>query len=241
MSGVAAFFHCYAAGRWREPTHEFLDALVESAFPGPLFLGLVGSSDQRELAVAEIRERFPAQLVAEATAGVEDVTLRSLHEYAIANPGGVVIYCHSKGASHQERRGVAGTPVAPVARPSGPSLSEFRRHVEYGLVREREHWLRALLSGEYDLVVANRTWNFWAASCKWAASRPPLPPLQRRNRGLARDWITTPAPRLPVVTPTVLWLPMHPSLPNERPVQVLQEAKRQLFIKRGLERAQGRR
>jgi hypothetical protein len=102
---VAAFFHAWiaGAGTWRPTTRAFLQALEDSDFPGPLFVGLVGSPAQRTDALQEIRARYPVRVAAEADSGFEQVTIHALHDYTKHNDG-AVLYGHTKGSWHGGNR-----------------------------------------------------------------------------------------------------------------------------------------
>lgn len=217
---VAAFFHCYAAGEWREPTFEFLDALDESGFDGALFVGLLGSPERRAEAIAAIRERRSAEVAAEAEAGGlrsgpwEEVTLVALHDYAKRNDGAVV-YAHTKGSSYRERGlgADAPEPQSDWNRVLYEPLSAIRRRALDHLVLRRSIWLDAFASGEWD--VAGLAWghtvrsgvtrnplepNFWATTCGWARQ---LPPCEGTRRGCAQEWIVSRGPRALQLGPEV--------------------------------------
>jgi hypothetical protein len=91
---LAAWFHCWTPGEWSEPTMELAEALSESGFAGPVFLGLIGDP----LWCASARGVFPAaQVAVEAEQGFEQVTLAKVREYAQTHDG-AVMYAHTKGA-----------------------------------------------------------------------------------------------------------------------------------------------
>lgn len=162
---LAAFYHCWCPGNWQEPTREFLDALAAGGFPGPLFVGLVGSAEQRAEALGWIRDRHPAEVAAEAEAGWEQVTLRAVREYA-QRAAGAVGYFHSKGASHRD---------------SGWNPQQ-RRLLLDRLVRCWHDAVEVLS----DEPVVRASLNFWWARCEWVRQ---LDRCCECDRGEAEAWV----------------------------------------------------
>jgi hypothetical protein len=186
---LAAFFHCWAAGAWREPAFEFLDALEESEFPGPLFLGLVGSVEQRQEAVAEIRSRRPgAGVRAEADGGNEEATLQLVERYA-RRAAGAVLYAHTHGATHGDHGYGA------------QSHRENRRRMIDGLIRGWRECVRRLEEDGVDVVGLG--WggqcfhgNWWMARCDYLRRLPPAPRSGTPHRAPLEWWIGLGRPRV---------------------------------------------
>jgi hypothetical protein len=151
---LAAFFHCWvAAGTWRPSTFAFLDALEDSSWPGPLFVGLVGSPAQRTEALQEIRARYPAvRVAAEADSGFEQVTIHALHDYTKQHDDGAVLYGHTKGSWH------------------GGNRTETARVLIDKIVRRWRSRLIPLQAG-WD-VTGDPENNFWMARCDFLRSLP---------------------------------------------------------------------
>jgi hypothetical protein len=153
---LAAFYHAFAAGRWHEPVHEYLSALDESGFDGPLTVGLVGSDKQRAEALAVITATRSVDHVVEAELGDEPLTLAALRDYARAHRNDAVLYCHSKCAAN---RG-----------PEDPGHA-LRRLSTKRLVRDWQAALEVLEEG-HDLV---RSYvNHWLARCSYLCSLGPV-------------------------------------------------------------------
>jgi hypothetical protein len=169
---VAAFYHCWCGGAWREPTSEFLVALDEGGFDGELHVGLVGSPEQRAEAVAEIRRHRPVEVAAEAdwtSAEVgpwEEVTISAVAEYAERHDG-AVLYCHTKGSWHTEL-----------------CQDRTRRMNTEALVLGWRECLTELDRG-YDVVLGGG--NFWMARCDYLRR---LPRCEAANRFQAEGWIS---------------------------------------------------
>ena len=99
MTPTAAFYHVWADGLWQRPLSEFLFALQQAEFPGPLTFGLVGSPESRELPRRIIEAVHPGAEFVEADEGFEQVTLRALHAYSRGHEHHL-LYAHTKGAAH---------------------------------------------------------------------------------------------------------------------------------------------
>lgn len=186
LTQLAAFFHCWTPGHWRPTTFEFLTALNESGFPGQLYVGLVGPAEQRAEALAEIRAVRPAEVVAEAEIGWEQLTIHALHDYSKSHDG-VVIYGHAKGSWH------------------GGDAARARGRAYVDAIARR--WRSRLIS----LTAADATGfadpNFWMVRCSFLRS---LPPCSDRDRKLAAayHWFSTGA-RAPVCSRPRMLEPLY--------------------------------
>ena len=77
----------------------FLEASGLAEQIGYLRLGIVGAES-----VADRKDRLPIEIVAQADAGWEQVTLNRLHEDSVhGDPFDAVLYAHSKGISEPNR------------------------------------------------------------------------------------------------------------------------------------------
>ncbi|HEY3969801.1 MAG TPA: hypothetical protein VGL79_00250 [Solirubrobacteraceae bacterium] len=90
---VAHFYHAWCNGGWHDPVFEHRDALLESGFPSPVHLGVVGGPQER----AKVAAAFGpgVKVVAQERHGWEQVTLMQLAAYA-ADHDGAVMYAHTK-------------------------------------------------------------------------------------------------------------------------------------------------
>lgn len=99
------FYHIYAAGKWQEPTSEFLKAYQKWGLINnvdTLRVGIVGNQTQQtEVIQYLVNEKIDFEVVARAERGDEQVTQIKLHEFSLTNDG-YVLYTHTKGASRQD-------------------------------------------------------------------------------------------------------------------------------------------
>lgn len=104
MAELTHFYHLWADGDWAIPVREHFTALAAAAFPGPVYLGIVGEDAARRHAQMRVRDLWPGELTvcAEAREGYEQVTLSRLREYAVSGGSRLVMYAHTKGAYHTE-------------------------------------------------------------------------------------------------------------------------------------------
>lgn len=99
------FYHIYAAGKWEEPTREFLKIFKDSElnkYSHTLRVGIVGpQSEQTRVIQYLISESVDFEVVAREETGHEQVTQNKVHEFSLTHDG-YVLYCHTKGASRQD-------------------------------------------------------------------------------------------------------------------------------------------
>ena len=189
---LAAWFHCWTPGEWSEPTLEFADALQESGFTGPVFLGLIGDP----LWCASARGVFPeAQVAVEADSGFEQVTLAKVREYALDHPDNAVLYCHSKGSADatEFRKAWRRSMTRRVVSDWRANLAHLDRFDAVGC-----HWLTAeQFSSWAPLEFPDGTpffgGNFWMARCDYLRT---LPEPSTRSRFDAERWIGLGDPRV---------------------------------------------
>ena len=98
------FYHVGADGAWQVPVHEHLAALRRSQFPGRVYVGVVGTEENREAVEKVIVKywdwRFAPYVF--ANTGHEQVTLDALHAWAQNEDDRTkVMYAHTKGAFNQ--------------------------------------------------------------------------------------------------------------------------------------------
>lgn len=183
---VTAFFHCYAEGQWRNSVGEYLAALEDSQFDGPLHVGYVGGADNVELAKNEFEILRPPQTWWSAPTGWEQVTLTVLHTYSQTHDG-AVMYSHTKGA-------YSVAPFQEMWRRWMISCVVSNWH-ECAYVLEQRgkdaigcHWLTAeefphlKVDTDYPMFGG----NFWMATCEYLRTLP-VPPTNRRHE--AESWI----------------------------------------------------
>lgn len=101
---AAHFYHIWADGAWQTPTIEHIAAITE--FCGDVFLGVVGSPENRQDAIALFKRSISdIQVIVEADSGFEQVTLEAMHGWAKEQPAGMpVFYAHTKGADNNNVR-----------------------------------------------------------------------------------------------------------------------------------------
>lgn len=92
------FYHLWVGdpgGRWRGIAQAHFDALRGSAFPGDVYLGLVGPPELRE----EAKRLFPeATVVVDVDEGWEVLTMAAMREFAQQLPPATpVLFAHAKG------------------------------------------------------------------------------------------------------------------------------------------------
>lgn len=190
---VAAFYHAYADGQWREPLAEHLAALEDAKFDGPFHVGIVGAPERVDEVRQELHWLRPPTTWLWESVGWEQVTLQAVHGYARHNDG-AVLYAHTKGAAR-----------------SDAFQDAWRRSMTYHLVSKWQNARDALASGHYDAVGSH--WltaeeyphievdtsypmfggNFWMATCEYLRS---LSPVGTGTRHEAESWIGLNGPRV---------------------------------------------
>ena len=189
---LAVFYHIWAAGAWEEPLAEFLDTLDRSGYDGPLYLGVVGTSEERRAAKAAVTRDCKVAIVAEV--GYEQVTLGAIRNYA-QDHDGAVLYGHTKGASRDYT----------LQRP-------WRREVTEQLLLSWRENLAALTT--HDVLGSSwQDWgsepsgflaNFWMARCDYLRMLPE--PIGRRTA--AETWLGLGQPRIHDLAPQRMrWIP----------------------------------
>jgi len=179
---VGVYFHLYAAGRWKTPTEEFLDAFIDSGLAevaGKLHLGMIGTWQERGEALRYVASRVEETvIVAEADEGWEQLTLEAMRQDPI---GDHILYAHTKGAAVVDEWQDA-----------------WRRSMFLSLVTE---WRDCLpLLADYDCVGDHwllpspgmpQRFPFFGGNCWWAR-RPyieRLGPPEMDTRYSAEAWI----------------------------------------------------
>lgn len=133
------FYHIYADGQWRQPVEEHVRALKQSEFPGKLYIGLVGSSVNRDAVKAFLPD---AVVIAEAEYGWEQVTQIPMWEFSQLNEG-LILYAHTKGAyspidvNVRWRRSMTYWNVLQWR----DAVEKLKTHGAYGC-----HWIQPLIS-----------------------------------------------------------------------------------------------
>lgn len=203
---IRHYYHVWAGGAWAEPVREHIKALGESAFPGPVTVGLVGPDEDRFRARELITIRMEAAGLPapdrwiEVADGYEQVTLREIHRDVCQRPGELaVLYAHTKGA-----------------RDNSAWNADWRRSMTFHVVSQWQHAL-SLLSRGYDTagchwltperhhnppdyIVTTPMYggNFWWAKGSYLRTLPPAETrrqLQGAGRFQAEEWIGLGSPR----------------------------------------------
>ena len=190
---LAHFYHCYAAGRWREAVAEHMCVLASTKFDGAFAVGLVGPQSACSEALREITGAFRApDATFQSDRGFEQVTLAPLRQFArdateLGAGDSAVFYAHTKGAGNY-----------------GPWQAAWRRSMEQDVFVRRNDFLPALadhdVAGPHWLTPekfklpagAHFSGNFWAARCDYLARLDPVPTNTRHD---AEWWIGSGNPR----------------------------------------------
>jgi hypothetical protein len=168
---VAAFYHVWAPGRWQEPLTEFLGALSDSSFDGPLHVGIVGNFAER--AAVQVFLDRDCEFIPSRN-GWEQITLDAVRDYA-QQTSGAVLYAHTKGAYNPSKR-----------------QEEIRTVLHDQVVRQ---WRQNVVQlADHDVVGYGWTkgyqaffqGNFWVANCSYLRS---LPVCSRVSRFRAEGWL----------------------------------------------------
>lgn len=201
---VKHFYHVFCAPRWRSIAEEHVAALRESGGTWEMTVGLVGAGEDRAAARSWWTQQVPGTEFIEADAGYEQVTIRALHAWAKqAGPAEPVLYCHTKGTTHEYTREKLGSIHGIMWRRS------MTRHV----VTDWQHCLELLedhdavgchwtLPGEYTVGIVTVTphfaGNFWWAKAGYLAA---LPPVSDESRFHAESWIGLGDPKIADLRP----------------------------------------
>lgn len=192
---IVAFYHCWCDGDWTEPVLEHVDALLDSDFTAPVYLGLVGADlwrgaakDAFDLLNEQPQRLLDVRVAVEADEGFEQVTLKAVREYAQEHDG-AVLYCHTKGAQDvtdfraKWRRSMTRL----VVRDWRINLKHLARFDAVGC-----HWLTREVYGPkgFEQEFSDGTpffgGNFWMARCDYLRT---LPEPSTRSRFDAERWI----------------------------------------------------
>lgn len=105
---VAMSFHAFAAGRWQPATEDYIQALQDGEFTGPLTVGILGPADERALVRDTFAEAFPtcemveSDWISRERGPWEQHTLHLIHDYVQRGGKGAVVYANTKDSSHRE-------------------------------------------------------------------------------------------------------------------------------------------
>jgi hypothetical protein len=193
----AHFYHVFADGSWYPALSSHVQACAEADFAPDLYVGLVGEEFSRNFALSQLPE---AQVVAEASAGYEQVTVEALREWALAQPPErPVLYAHTKGAFHNSTWNACW-------RRSMTQHCVGRWQECICLLSEYDavgcHWLKPgvytdLIGREWPVQTPIFGGNFWWATAGYLASLPPLAiSLDESARGEAELWLGRGNPRV---------------------------------------------
>lgn len=171
------FYHLYAGwdSLWMAPVFEHFTALRDAGFVGDVVLGVVGSPQERELAVRIVREFRPeARVSVEADEGYEMITLGCLHhavqQLARDTP---VLYAHTKGSWR-----------------TTDFQNKWRRRMTRDCITGWRHCIDLLqqndLVGSRWMISGGFAGNFWWANAGYLAA---LPVIAEYDRWQAEVWI----------------------------------------------------
>jgi hypothetical protein len=180
------FYHLHADGWWAPAVREHFNALRESAFPGEVFVGLVGTPANRADVLGYLAVKWPgARLAYQADLGYEQPTIAALQAHAITlDPETPVLYAHTKGTARisPEQAPWRECMTKRVVRDWQACAALLEGHDAVG-----PHWTGAYFSG-----------NFWVARAGYLAGLPPIecPPFvpDDLRRAEAETWIAAGQP-----------------------------------------------
>jgi len=195
LTRLTHFFHVYADGNFSTPIREHFMEVKESGLLGVLDsvrVGIVGTSENQ----ARVLELFdelevPVRVVATASTGWEQVTLKKLYTFCKQDDG-FVFYAHTKGAWSPNS----------MAHPWRVSMihdtvTRWRECVSaLGWVQTAgPFWLRSddPMHREHKSFFAG---NFWWARSEYVAR---LPQLKNENRFQAEGWIGLGSPSVRIM------------------------------------------
>jgi hypothetical protein len=193
---VAAFYHVWADGAWREPLAEFLESLDNSGFDGVFAIGLVGTPANRRQVTDLLADRWAPEVVAEAPDGFEKPTLDAVLAYARFYDG-AVLYAHTKGAAENTefRARWRRSMTRRVVDDWRDNLRLLEEHDAVGC-----HWLtEAVFPGMFGPMTIPTEGsgffggNFWMARCDYLRILPACEPVPRWK---AESWIGIGKPRV---------------------------------------------
>ena len=182
---LIAFYHLYASGQWEEPAHEYFDLLASSGLReelGVINLGVIGPPERRRVALAFCESQMDIQLVAQADAGWEQLTLNLLWDHRDA--ADAFCYFHTKGSAVQSewndiwRRSMA---IGIIGH-----WRECAEALENGMDLVGSHWLTPEKFPGDDVYVPYFGGNGWWARADYIKT---LPPPDMENRHRAEVWI----------------------------------------------------
>ena len=190
------WMHLYAAGAWKEPLNEHLDALQGSGLGSTLFMqnsmiryGVVGTYEQSHEAFqrlwAERSDEGKTRIIRSAT-GFEQVTIAALQEDVQRyDDDDLVLYWHTKGAANPSEWNTA-----------------WRRTMEHFTVTHWQEMTAAL--ADHDIACIwwiSEEWhpnphpqgNFWWARADYLKT---LPLISTDDRWKAELWVGQANPRV---------------------------------------------
>jgi hypothetical protein len=187
------FYHCFAAGAWRDPVEEHLSALARVGYDGPFHVGLVGSEEDRTAALEFIASRRRVDRLYPADAGFEQVTLRKLRDHARRHRDGFTFYAHTKGAANPSRlqecwrRSMTCALLGGVHGSGGSALESHLASLAIAYDLVGCHWLTEDAYPHVRVMTAFPMMggNFWLVRNDYLAALPPL----GRERHDAEAWL----------------------------------------------------
>lgn len=166
---LGAFFHVWTPGAWREPTGEFIEALADNAFTGPIHLNPIMH-------------------------GWEQATIDRVRTYA-QDHDGAVLYGHAKGAANPTRFNARWrqSMTRRVVAQWAENLAALEEYDIAGC-----HWITPAMvppgaGPEFQDDLAFFGGNFWMARCDYLRTLPACP---TENRHQAEHWIGMGTPRV---------------------------------------------
>lgn len=186
------FYHCAVLSpRWRSIAAGHAEAMVAAGLDIPVTVGLIGPRERRDAAMRWFEDNMPGvDSFEERDEGWEHVTLNQVHEWARSTPGGLVLYCHTKGThtvtelNDAWRRCMTRLVVGRWRECAG-----LLRNFSYDLVGT--HWMDPG-GTPLDPEIPYFCGNFWWAKTDYLAGLPALG--NPHNRFEAELWIGRGAP-----------------------------------------------
>jgi hypothetical protein len=195
LTRLTHFFHVYADGNFSTPIREHFREVKKSGLLRELDsvrVGMVGGEANRAKVLALFDElKVPVKVVAVASEGWEQVTLKKLHTFAKQDDG-FIFYAHTKGAWSPDR----------MAHP-------WRVSMIHDTVTRWRECVRALdrvqtagpfwLKSDDPMHKEHKKFfggNFWWARSDYVAK---LPRVKNENRFQAEGWIGLRSPSVRIM------------------------------------------
>lgn len=181
---TAVFYHVWAPGFWEEPLAEFLRALDDAGFDGPLHVGIVGPSADRQRVLRSLPRPYVDHQIG---SGNEAFTVNLVRWYAFGHDG-AVIYAHTKGATtgyNQLQGPWRWLMTDAVVKCWRENLAVLDHCDAVGWA-----WLDERVPGASRCFIG----NFWMARCDYLRTLPPCEVSE--ERGPAEGWIGLGGPRV---------------------------------------------